>query len=508
VKKGEVMMPGGVPVLRPTRTKSKVPFTILIVEDNATDVELILHSLEAAELKLLGGNFDMEVRATAEGALKLLGERAVDLVLTDLVLPGMDGLDLVSRLQTIDPSLPVLVVTRMNAVPLAVDAMRRGAFDYVLKPVNAEDLGVRLHRAIRISEILRRHAIYEQRDRQEIESNSLVGSSNAFEKIMRCIREATQVQSTVLITGETGTGKGMIARAIHQQSLKSDQPFQVIDCTTVPEGMMESELFGHVRGAFTGAIADKPGLIELANGGSVFLDEIGELPLLLQAKLLRVLEESEVRPVGGTRVRRVNIRVIAATNQDIEARVREGIFRKDLYYRLAVVSIHVPPLRERREDIPVIARHLLSRLAQSMGKAPCHFDEEAVGVLASYSWPGNVRELRNVVERMVMLATSDTILARDVRRVLRQTEAESFVSVDPSLTNLPYTEAKERAVEEFTKSYLRVKLAQHGGVITKAAEHSGIPRQHFSLLMKRFLGNMVVESEEQGLPLRNSPSDH
>jgi transcriptional regulator with GAF, ATPase, and Fis domain len=300
---------------------------------------------------------------------------------------------------------------------------------------------------------------------------------------------------TVLITGETGTGKGMIARAIHQQSPERDRPFQVIDCTTVPDGMMESELFGHVRGAFTGAIADKPGLIELANGGSVFLDEIGELPLPLQAKLLRVLEEYEVRPVGGTRVRQINTRFIAATNRNLEARVREGTFRKDLYYRLAVVSIRVPPLRERCEDIPVIARHLLARLAQSMGKTQCHFDEAAMDVLLSYSWPGNGRELRNVVERMVMLATDDIIRAQDIRNMLPQSEAESITSVDPSLATLPYMEAKERALEEFTQSYLRVKLAQHGGVITKAAEDSGIPRQHFSLLMKRFLGSEDVESQ-------------
>lgn len=489
------MIRSGVSDLRATKTKSKAPFTILIVEDNATDVELMLHALESADLKPLGGDFEMEVRAKAEGALELIGERAVDLVLTDMMLPGMDGLDLVSRIQRIDPNLPVLVVTRMNAVSLAVDAMRRGAFDYVLKPVNAKDLGVRLHRAIRISEILRRHSVYEQQDRQQFTANSFVGKGTAFEHITRSIREASQGRSTVLITGETGTGKGMIARAIHQQSSERDRPFQVIDCTTVPEGMMESELFGHVRGAFTGAIVDKPGLIELANGGSVFLDEIGELPLLLQAKLLHVLEESEVRPVGGTRIRRINTRFIAATNRNLEARVREGTFRKDLYYRLAVVLIRVLPLRERREDIPVIARHLLSRLAQSMGKTQCHFDEAAMEVLVSYTWPGNGRELRNVVERMVMLATGDIIQARDVRNMLPQSEAESLGSVDPSLARLPYMEAKERALEEFTKSYLRVKLAQHGGIITKAAEDSGIPRQHFSLLMKRFLGSEDVENQ-------------
>jgi DNA-binding NtrC family response regulator len=489
------MTNSGILDARTTKKRSKVPFTILIVEDNATDVELMLHALEHAELKPLGGDFDMEVRATAEGALELLKERAVDLVLTDMMLPGMSGLDLVSRIQSIDPNLPVLVVTRINTVSQAVDAMRRGAFDYVLKPVNAEDLGVRLHRAIRISEILRRHAVYEHHDRQDYEANSLVGVSPAFERIVRGIREAAQARSTVLITGETGTGKGLIARAIHQQSADQHRPFQVIDCTTVPEGMMESELFGHVRGAFTGAISDKPGLIELANGGTVFFDEIGELPLLLQAKLLRVLEENEVRPVGGTRVRRVDMRFIAATNRTLETRVRDGSFRKDLYYRLAVVTIPVPPLRERREDIPVIARHLLGKLSREVGNLRCHFDEGALDELIRYSWPGNGRELRNVVERAVMLTATDTITAPDIRALLPSGDVESLETGGGAFVSLPYMEAKELAIEQFTKTYLQAKLAEHGGVITKAAESSGIPRQHFSLLMKRFLGSEAAEEE-------------
>lgn len=473
---------------RTMKKRSKVPFTILVVEDNPTDIELMLHALEEADLKPLGGDFEMEVRANAEGALQLLGERPVDLVLTDMMLPGMSGLDLVSRIQMIDPNLPVLVVTRVNAVAQAVDAMRRGAFDYVLKPVNPEDLGMRLHRAIRISEILRRHAVYEQHDRQEYEANRLVGASSAYERVMQGIREAAKTRSTVLITGETGTGKGLIARAIHQQSAEQHRPFQVIDCTTVPEGMMESELFGHVRGAFTGAVSDKPGLIELANGGTVFFDEIGELPLLLQSKLLRVLEENEVRPVGGTRVRRVDMRFIAATNRDLEARIRDGSFRKDLYYRLAVVSIAVPALRERREDIAVIARHLLGKLSREFDKMRCHFDEAALEMLTAYNWPGNVRELRNVVERAVMLAMSDTITAKDLLSVLPKRVDEPDGD-HGSLTSLPYMEAKERAIEQFTKTYLQAKLTEHAGVITKAAESSGIPRQHFSLLMKRFLGS-------------------
>jgi len=478
---------------RPARKRSKNPFTILIVEDNPTDIELMLHALEKADLKPLGGDFEMEVRANAEGALLLLSERPVDLVLTDVMLPAMSGLDLVSRIQAIDPNLPVLVVSRINAVAQAVDAMRRGAFDYVLKPVNAEDLGMRLHRAIRISEILRRHAIYEQHERQDFEANSLVGVSSAFERVLGGIREAAQTRSTVLITGETGTGKGLIARAIHQQSSEQHRPFQVIDCTTVPEGVMESELFGHVRGAFTGAISDKPGLIELANGGTVFFDEIGELPLVLQSKLLRVLEENEVRPVGGTRVRRVDMRFIAATNRDLEGRVRDGSFRKDLYYRLAVVQIAVPPLRARLDDIPVIARHLLGKLGREVGKPRCYFDEGALDMLMAYSWPGNGRELRNVVERAVLLAASDLIGADDLRSLLPSRPDSLEDSAESILTALPYMEAKERAIEQFTKSYLQAKLAKHHGVITKAAEGSGIPRQHFSLLMKRYLGSDVSD---------------
>jgi transcriptional regulator with GAF, ATPase, and Fis domain len=263
----------------------------------------------------------------------------------------------------------------------------------------------------------------------------------------------------------------------------------------VPEGMMESELFGHVRGAFTGAVSDKRGMIELANGGTVFFDEIGELPLPLQAKLLRVLEENEVRPLGSTRIRRVDMRFIAATNRNLEARVQEGLFRKDLYYRLAVVQIIIPPLRERRDDIRVLARHLLGKLSRELGRARCHFDEEALSVLTAYDWPGNGRELRNVIERAMMLATADTITAHDLGTLLPKSAGDLTNSADGAITSLPYMEAKERAIEQFTKAYLQAKLSQHGGVITKAAESSGIPRQHFSLLMKRFLGSDLSGEE-------------
>ncbi len=466
---------------------ARAPFTILIVEDNASDTELMLHAIEQADLRTVEGDVHLEIRATAEGALKLLNERPIDLVITDMVLPGMSGIDLVRYIQDIDRSLPVLVVTRMVGVQTAVEAMRYGAYDYILKPVNSVDLGMRLHRAIRISEILRRHSAYERTIQQGMSAGSLVGVSHAFQDIMRRIREAAQGRATVLIMGETGTGKGLIAKAIHEQSREREKPYQVIDCTTVPESIVESELFGHVRGAFTGAISDKPGLFELANGGTAFLDEISELPLAMQSKLLRVLEENEVRPVGGTRVKRVDMRFIAATNQDLEEKVRTGAFRKDLFYRLAVVVIRVPPLRERRDDIPAIARHLLARFAREMGKPNHHLEPSAMAELAEYGWPGNARELRNVIERAVMLSTNETITAGEIKKLLPSaTRSISSGDMPPSMSE-PYMKAKQKVVAEFTTAYLKSKLALHDGHISKAAEDSGIPRQHFSLLMKRYL---------------------
>ena len=333
---------------------------------------------------------------------------------------------------------------------------------------------------------MRFNTAYKRIVMQESQTGSLVGESLVFQELLRLVREAAQGRSTVLITGETGTGKGLVARTIHEESCERDQPFQVIDCTTLPEGMIESELFGHVRGSFTGAIADKPGLIELANRGTVFLDEIGDMPASLQAKLLHVLEENEVRRVGGTRVRRVETRFIAATNLDIEEKVRVGAFRKDLYYRLAVLNIHVPPLKERKEDIPAIARFICTRFGREMGKPNCQLDDSALSELAGYAWPGNVRELRNVIERAVMLTTGGRISKSDVKSLLPSKE-NGTAKAKRIDTSLPYAEAKQKLLAEFNAVYLQEKLSLHGGHITKAAAESGMHPNYFSLLMKRFL---------------------
>ena len=473
-----------VDVLSTSRTP-RSPFTILVVEADPSDAELMLQAIEHADLRTLGGEIDIQVRSSAEGALRLLGERPIDLVLTDFVLPGMDGLDLVNHVQKLDSNLPIIVVTRMNSVQTVVDAMRRGAYDYILKPVNPTDLGVRLHRAIRTSEILRFNSAFKRTAQHQARTGSLVGASPAFQEVLRLIHQAASGRSTVLITGETGTGKGLIARAIHEQSREREHPYQVIDCTSMPEGMVESELFGHVRGAFTGAVADKPGLIELAEGGTAFLDEIGELPPALQAKILHVLEENEVRRVGGTRTKRVETRFIAATNQDLEEKVQKGTFRKDLYYRLAVIVIDVPPLRKRQEDVAPIARHLCHEFGREMAKPRCSLDSSAIIELTSYEWPGNVRELRNVIERAVMLATENTITADDIKALIPvQKKTGTGDLLD---TSVSYLKAKQKVVADFTSSYLRAQLSVHSGHITKAAEASGIQRHYFSQLMQRYL---------------------
>ncbi|WP_447973416.1 sigma-54-dependent transcriptional regulator [Nitrospira sp. Kam-Ns4a] len=472
------------PVFQTRKTRT---FTILIVEDNPTETEHLLQALERANLKPVEGGLDFEVCSTAKGALQALTERAVDLVLTDVVLPGVDGLDLISRIQELDRTLPVIVVTQRNEVGAAVEAMRRGAYDYIVQPANPDDLGMRLHRAIRISEIVRRRVVYQRVQEREFDEGGFIGASKAFHEILRTVRAAAQGRMPVLIIGETGTGKGLIARRIHEESSERTKPYQVIDCTTLPEGMAESELFGHVRGAFTGAISDKPGLIELAHGGTAFLDEIGDLPLPLQAKLLRVLEDNEVRPVGGTRVKRVDMRFIAATNKDLEEKVQTGEFRKDLYYRLAAFVIKVPPLRERPEDIAVLARHFTSSFGQALKKPGCYLESSAMNELAAYDWPGNVRELRNVIERAIMLCEGNTISRQQIRSLLPsgRKSAASF-DITAYLAD-SYGQARKKVLAEFNSAYLRAKLEMAGGQVAKAAEDSGITRQHFSSLMRHYL---------------------
>jgi DNA-binding NtrC family response regulator len=469
------------PAVRPSADKV---FTILLVEDNGADVEMFLRTVEEDLPRHEDEDVELVIAARAEGGLRILAERRVDLVVTDVRLPGMSGIELLQRIHAMDRRIPVIIVSWIDAVETAVDAMRHGAFDYVIKPFERMDLVTRIHRAMRMSEILSRYE--PQQPVTAAPVKSIIGVSPAIQNVMAMIEAATCVPSTTLIVGETGTGKELIARAIHDRSADENGPFQVVDCTSFSEGMVESELFGHVRGAFTGAVADKPGLIESGVGGTVFLDEIGELPLALQAKLLRVLEEGEVRAVGSTHQKKVNVRFIAATNQDLAERVKRNEFRKDLFFRLNVMVIKVPALRERTEDIPLLARHFIARYAKEFGKYVDDLHPAAVTELVAYSWPGNVRELRNVMERAVMLARGDRIGRSDVMSLL-QFPDDVRHSVSEDYLHLPYGKAKEKVLEEFNRRYITSKLEHRQGNVTHAASDAGLPRSYFHEIMRRYM---------------------
>ena len=459
-------------------------FTILLVDDSGGDVEMFLRTVEEELPREEDEQVELVIAARAEGALAILDERRIDLVITDVRLPGMSGIELLRRIQTRDRRIPVIIVSWVNTVDTAVEAMRCGAFDYVTKPFEKLDLTARIHRAMRISEILFRY-----QPPQEFEGlpfKELVGVSPAFQNVTAMIAAAARVQSTTLIIGETGTGKELIARAIHDMSAERNGPFQVVDCTTFSEGTVDSELFGHVRGAFTGAVGDKLGLIEQGIGGTLFLDEIGDLPLPLQAKLLRVLEEGEMRAVGSVQMKKVSARFIAATNQELTEKVKRNEFRKDLFFRLNVMAIRVPPLRERTEDIPLLARHFIGRYSKEFGKNVNDLHPSAATELVAYPWPGNIRELRNVMERAVMLAKGDRISALDVIGLLQFTDQARRSAAEDYLA-LPYAKAKEKVLEDFSRRYIKNKLDLHQGNVTHAAQEAGLPRPYFHEIMRRYL---------------------
>ncbi|MFO0768646.1 MAG: sigma-54 dependent transcriptional regulator [Nitrospiraceae bacterium] len=343
-------------------------FTILLIEDNGGDVEMFLRAVEHELPRHEDEEVELLINATAEGGLERLSHEPIDLIITDVRLPGMSGIELLRRVQDMNRRIPVIVVSWVNAVDTAIDAMRHGAFDYVVKPFDAMDLAARIHRAMRMADILR-HTEPNGTDSQPMPFKDLVGVSPPIKNVMQMIEAIAKVPSTTLIIGETGTGKELIAKAIHERSAERDGPFQVVDCTTFAEGTVESELFGHVRGAFTGAVSDKTGLIESGSRGTVFLDEIGDLPANLQAKLLRVLEEGEVRAIGGAaKEGECPVRRSHGRTGTWPKKVKRNEFRKDLFFRLNVMVIRVPPLRERPEDIPVLARHFMSRYAKEFSK--------------------------------------------------------------------------------------------------------------------------------------------
>ena len=353
---------------------------------------------------LLSADYDVASVASGDAALDAIQRERPHLVLLDIIMPGMDGMELLERIRATDPGLPVVILTATKTVKTAVAAMKLGAFDYLQKPFDVDELRLIVERATRNAEL----EAEVKRLRHELRSQgalrAIVGKSPQMQGVLRTIRTVAPLKTTVLITGESGTGKELVARALHSESPRAEEPWVVLNCAAIPESLLESELFGHERGAFTDAHARKNGLFEQAHRGTIFLDEIGEMSINLQAKLLRVLEEERFSRVGGSSPLQVNVRVIAATNRNLERAIQEGRFRADLFYRLNVISIHLPTLRERNEDVPFLINHFLESKAREVGAPIKRLSPEAMDRVIAYSWPGNVRELQNAIERAVILS--------------------------------------------------------------------------------------------------------
>lgn len=436
--------------------------TILVVEDEVNSLKVISAALRKEK-------YEVRTSTTAEDALEYMKKDNVDLVLSDYKLPGMSGEKLLEKVRQINPSLPFVLITAFGTIERAVNAMRKGAYTYLTKPVNLSILVNVIREALREQEKdYGRH--YEGR----YQFLNIIGKSPPMQEVFSLINRVSKTDANVLILGESGTGKELVARAIHYTSLRSDNPFIPIDCTTIPSELMESELFGYEKGAFTCAYDNKVGLIEMANGGTIFFDEIGDLDISLQKKLLRFLQEKEFFRLGGKKKVSVNVRVLAATNRNIEEAVEKGEFRADLYYRLNVITIHMPPLRERKDDIPMLAGHFLEVFCNKNRKEIKGFDDEAMDALLGYDWPGNVRELENVVERAVILCGTDLIGVDNLPKKMRISEVDDTLGMRTDEFNL----------FDIEKRVIQRALDRTGWNQSQAAKLLGISRKQLRTKMK------------------------
>lgn len=404
---------------------------------------------------------------------------APDVILTDLRMPGKNGFDVLADAREINQDIPVILITAYADISSAVEAVKRGAFDFIAKPFSTDQLAIAIERALKqkfISDENRR--LREQL--KAVSMDEIVGKSPAIQEVIEMIRRVSQTDANVLITGESGTGKELVARAIHARSLRCLKSFIPIDCAALPENLLESELFGYEKGAFTGANTSKQGLFEAAHGGTLFLDEIGEVPLSMQVKLLRALQERQVRRLGSNKFISIDVRILSATNKELKKSASEGAFRDDLYYRLNVIHIHVPPLRERKGDIPILAMHFLNKIASAYKKSAENISPDAMELLENNTWPGNVRELQNVIERAVVLSEGGRIGIEELPKELYM--KTPLVSTD----NLPYKTAKDTWLASFERNYLAVLLKSTSGNISLAAKKAGIDRKTVHRLIKRY----------------------
>ncbi len=399
------------------------PKNLLLVDDDASLRRVLQHHLSEAGYSVL-------IAKDGTEAFNLYTENSIDLVITDVRMAGMDGTELLKRIRTINDEAVVIVITAHGTIEAAVTAMKLGAYDYITKPFNREELLLAVSKGLQYKDLMQENRSLKRLVTERFSISNMIGSSPSMQRVYATVEKVARTNATVLITGESGTGKEMVAKAIHQNSRRHHQPFVTINCGAIPEGLLESELFGHRKGSFTGAIFDARGSFDMANGGTVFLDEVGELPLQLQVKLLRVLQNGEFNRVGESTPRRVDIRFIAATNRSLEKMIEDSEFREDLYFRLKVVQIHLPPLRERRDDIPLLADLFLHELARHYCRPELKVEKEVVRNFCSYNWPGNVRELRNTIESMIVLSDGDTLTLVDLpEHIMKKASSAGRVTI-------------------------------------------------------------------------------
>ena len=454
---------------------------ILVVDDEAI-------VCESCARILLEEGYEVECTLSGKEAFEKMRANPFDVVITDLKMPGVDGMDVLKTLHKDYPDAVIIMITGFSTVETAVEAMKLGAFDYIPKPFTPDEVSIVVKKAIEKRNLMLENVYLRQELQEKYGFQSIIGRSKKMQDVYRIIAKVALTDSTALIYGQSGTGKELIARAIHFNSARREKPFVPVDCAVLSENLLESELFGHIRGSFTGAVTTKPGLFEVADGGTVFLDEVGNISLGIQAKLLRVLQEREFTPVGGTKAKKIDIRLIAATNKELEKMIREETFREDLYYRLNIVPISLPLLKERPEDIPLLATHFLKKYADEMGKTVKGFTPEAMKRLMRHSWPGNVRELENVVERSVVMIDEETV--RPEHLILPDEKERGDATVRVPATSEELKEIKkhlrEKAVEEIEKAFILNALERNNWNVTRASDDVGMLRPNFQALMRKY----------------------
>lgn len=438
---------------------------ILVVDDEKSMCDFL-------EIMLHKEGYEITSTTSGEKALELLDNNLYSMVLTDVKMPGTDGFEVLRKTKEVSPETVVIMITAYGSPEGAVTAIKEGAYDYITKPFRVEEVKLTIKKSLERSSLIRENIRLRQAVEERYKFWNLIGKSPKMQRVYDLVEKVSQTKANVLITGESGTGKELVAKAVHYNSARKDRSFITLNCGAIPENLLESELFGHMKGSFTGAIANKRGLLEMAEAGTLFMDEIGELSLSLQVKLLRVIQEREFKRVGGTEDIKIDVRIISASNQDLQQKVAQGGFREDLFYRLNVIQIKIPPLRDRKEDIPLLVNHFVRKYSADTGKEIEGISPEALELLLGYDFPGNVRELENIIERSITLETASTIAERHIRSYLNERMISK--SMPPSLEIPEEGMDLNKVVEDLEKAFILKALEHTGGVKKKAAEILGM----------------------------------